>query len=339
MEEAGVRLRLHSLLVDVLKDEDRHVTGIVVECKSGRQAILGDLFVDATGDGDLAAKSGASFFVGTGPDDLGARDGAPLGTMGAMGIMFRMGNVDLARCFEYLRSHRDQFRIQRCALLGFEEAHEAFQRGDMMTINVAGAGPSLQIYNSPLPGVVTLCCPCYEGSGLSVEDLTEGEIALAKEVMQRVEALRASLPGFEDAFLLDLPEIGVRETRHIVGEYLLTIEDILTSREFEDAIGRGCHPIDTSPIPAFLREHPLPPRWSFHIPYRSLVVRDIENVLLAGRCISNTHEASGCTRTTVQCMVTGQAAGTAAAMCAALGVAPHDIERLQQRLVQDGAIL
>jgi hypothetical protein len=340
MEEAGVRLRLHSLIVDVLKDGDR-ATGVVLECKSGRQVALGDVFVDATGDGDLAAKAGASFFVGIGPDDLGAKDGAPLGAMGAMGIMFRMGNVDLGRCFEYLQTHMDQFRMQRCALLGFGEAYEAFQQGDMMTINVAGMGHSLQIYNSPLPGVVTLCCPCYEGSGLSVEDLTEGEVALAKDVMRRVETLRTSLPGFEEAYLLDLPEIGVRETRHIVGEYLLTIEDILTDREFEDAIGRGCHPIDTAPIPAFLREHPLPPRWSFHVPYRSLVVKDVENMLLAGRCISNTHEASGCTRTTVQCMVTGQAAGTAAALCAASGVAARglDVERLQQRLIEDGVIL
>lgn len=340
MEEAGVRLRFHSLIVDVLKDQDR-VAGVVVESKAGRQVILGDQFVDATGDGDVAAKAGALFFLGVGPDDLGAKEGAPMGAMGAMGIMFRMGNVDLERCFGYLRSHTDQLRIQRCALLGFGEAYEAFQQGDMMTINVAGIGPSFQIYNSPLPGVVTLCCPCYDGSGLSVEDLTKGEIALAKEVMRRIGMLRASLPGFEEAYLIDLPEIGVRETRHIVGEYLLTIEDVLTSREFEDAIGRGSHPIDTSPIPAFLREHPLPPRWSFHMPYRSLVAKDLENVLLAGRCISCTHEASGCTRPTVQCMVTGQAAGTAAALCATSGVAPRDldVDTLQQRLTDDGVIL
>lgn len=340
MQEAGVRLLFHALIVDAIVENDALV-GLVIESKSGRQAIAAKVFVDATGDGDVAAQAGAPFFVGVGPDDLAARDGAPLGAMGAMGIMFRVGNVDLQRCFEHLRTHMDQFRVQRCALLGFDEAYHAFLQGDMMTINVAGLGHALQIYNLPLPGVVTLCCPCYEGSGLSVEDLTAGEIALARDVRQRVAAITTSLPGFEEAYLLDAPEIGVRETRHIVGEYLLTIEDILADRRFEDAIGRGCHPIDTSPVPKLLREKPLSHRWSFSIPYRSLVAKGVENLLVAGRCISQTHEASGCTRTTVQCMVTGEAAGAAAAMCVERGNRPRnlDVAALQDGLTARGVVL
>lgn len=340
MEGAGVRLRLHSMIVDVIV-EDGALVGIILESKSGRQVILGRVFVDATGDGDLAARAGVPYFLGVGPEDLVAKEGGTLGRMGALGIMFRVGNVDLGRCFDYLRTHMDRFRVQRCALLDFGQAYEAFMRGDMMTINVAGFGPSLQIYNTPLPGVVTLCCPCYEGNGLSVEELTQGELAVAKDVRQRVSALRAGLPGFEDAYLLDVPEIGVRETRHVRGEYLLTIEDILADRIFEDAIGRGCHPIDTSPVPELLRKRPLSNRWSFSMPYRSLIALAVDQLLLAGRCISQTHEASGCTRTTVQCMVTGQAAGTAAALCAISGATPRelDIGALQRRLVEDGVIL
>jgi hypothetical protein len=340
MEEVGVRLRLHSMVVDAIV-ENGALVGIILESKSGRQVILGRVFVDATGDGDLAARAGVPYFVGVGPEDLVAKEGGTLGKMGALGIMFRMGNVDLGRCFDYLRAHMDHFRVQRCALLNFEQAHQAYLRGDMMTINVAGFGPSLQIYNTPLPGVVTLCCPCYEGNGLSVEDLTQGELALAQDVRQRVSALRAALPGFEHAYLLDVPEIGVRETRHIRGAYLLTIEDILADRAFADAIGRGCHPIDTSPVPELLRKRPLSNRWSFSIPYRSLIALKIGQLLLAGRCISQTHEASGCTRTTVQCMITGQAAGTAAALCASSGESPRelDIGALQRRLVEDGVIL
>ena len=258
-----------------------------------------------------------------------------------MGTMFRMGNVDLERCFQYLRDHMDQFRVQRCALLDFDQAYRAFARGDMMTINVAGLGFSMQIYNLPLPGVVTLCCPCHEGSGLSVEDLTEAEIAIANDIRQRVLKIKSALPGFEEAYLLDAPEIGVRETRHIVGEYLLTIEDILSDQKFEDAIGRGCHPIDTSPVPKLLREKPLPHRWSFSIPYRSLVPQEIDNLLIAGRCISQTHEASGCTRTTVQCMITGEAAGAAAAMSVQRGSRPRclDVAALQDVLTAGGVVL
>jgi hypothetical protein len=133
----------------------------------------------------------------------------------------------------------------------------------------------------------------------------------------------------------------VRETRHVQGEYVLDIEDILTQRDFEDSIGKGGHPIDISPIPDFIRNKPLAPRWFFKIPYRSLVAKTVDNLLLAGRCISNTHEASGCTRPTVPCMITGEAAGTAAAMCAKAGVAPRDLDasELRKRLTDQGVDL
>ena len=122
---------------------------------------------------------------------------------------------------------------------------------------------------------------------------------------------------------------------------LCDIEDILSQRAFADGIGKGCHPIDIQPIPDALKRYPLPHRWSFDIPYRSLLPKEIDNLLLAGRCISNTHEASGCTRPTVQCMVTGEAAGTAAALSAAQGITPRDLDAaiLRARLREQGVIL
>lgn len=340
MEEARVKLLFHSLIVDVIKEGDS-LKGIVVENKSGRQALLAKVFVDATGDGDVAAKAGVPFVVGVGPDDLAAKDGTPLQTMQHMGVMFRMGNVDMAKCFEYLKSHPDQFHAQSIALVGFNDAYESFLKGDMMTINVTGIGHSFQIYNTPIPGVFTFCCPSCEGSGLSVSDLTQGEVALAKEVRRRVATMKESLPGFENAYVLDCPEISVRETRHIKGEYVLTIDDIFSSREFKDTIGKGCHPIDIQPIPDSLKKYQLPPRWSFNIPYRCLVAKKIDNLLLAGRCISNTHEASGCTRATVQCMITGEAAGTAASMFIKKNVKPRnlDTDELRRILAGQGVVL
>ncbi|GAI97366.1 unnamed protein product, partial [marine sediment metagenome] len=154
MEEAGVKLLFHSLIVDVIK-EDNTVRGVIVENKSGRQAILGKVFIDATGDGDVAAKAGVPFVVGVGPNDLAAKDGTPLQTMQSMGVMFRMGNVDMAKCFEYLKSHPDQFHVQPFALMGLNDAYESFLKGDMMTINVTRIGHSFQIYNTPIPGVFT----------------------------------------------------------------------------------------------------------------------------------------------------------------------------------------
>jgi hypothetical protein len=340
MEEAGVRLLLHSLVVDVIKEGDS-VKGIVVENKSGRQIVLGKVFIDATGDGDVAAKAGAPFVVGVGPDDLVAQRGVPLGAMASMGVMFRVGNVNVDRLLDYLAGNPEIFIFQELALMSFADCLAAHKKGDMMTFIVRGTGHVTQIYNTPLPGVLVLCCPSYSGNGLSASDLTRAEIAVTKDIWKRMDTMRAEWPGFENSYLLDLPEIFTRETRHILGEYIVTIDDLHSSRAFPDSIGRGAHIIDTSHIPASLRNYPLPSRWSFSIPYRCLVARDVANLLVAGRCISATHEASGCIRVTAACMMTGEAAGTAAAMCVAENTIPRrvDTARLRAVLSDHGAIV
>ncbi len=341
MEEAGVKLLLHSLMVDIIK-EGNTIRGVIVENKSGRQAILAKIFIDATGDGDLAAKAGVPFVVGVGPNDFSAKHGAKLNITQDMGVMFRVGNVDMTHCFEYLKENPDKFQVQECALLSFEQARKNFEKGEMMTINIDTdfASPCFQIYNLPISGVLTICCPLYSGNGLSVSDLTKAEVALTKKVRKWMLKMK-EIPGFENVFLLDCPQVGVRETRHIIGEYVLTIEDIFSSMEFEDGIGKGSHPIDVQPIPESLKEHPLPPRWYFNIPYRCLVAKQIDNILVAGRCISTTHEASGCTRPTVQCMITGEAAGTAGAMCVKQNVKPRDLNtnKLRKKLKDQGGVL
>jgi hypothetical protein len=339
-EEAGVRLLLHSFFVGVVMDGDE-IAGVVVENKSGRQVLLGKIIIDASGDGDVAAKAGAPYVVGVGPDDLAAQAGAPLGSMGGMGVMFRVGNVDLERLFQFLLANPQYYQMQRLAQMTLDEAYGAFRRGEMVCFAIKNIGYTVQVYNTPLPGVLILCCPSYAGNGLSVDDLTQGELAMLKETWARVDAMRARLPGCEAMTILDIPEIQVRETRHIQGEYVLNIEDIHLTRDFADAIGRGSHVIDTSPVPEALKNYALPPRWQFSIPYRCLVPRRVNNLLLAGRCISATHEASGCTRVTVQCMITGEAAGVAAAMCAQDEIAPCrlDVGRLRQTLAAQGVIL
>ena len=339
MEEAGVKLLLHSLVVDVIKD-GRTVRGLVVESKSGREALLARIVIDATGDGDAAARAGASFVVGVEPDGPCARHGVAPGSVMHMGVMFRAGNVDLKRLFEHLKQHREPFCRHSISHQSIEEAHEAFVKGEMSCFGLQCPTHWCQVYNSPLPGVVTLCCPLYEGSGLDVEDLSRGEIELAREVHKRVNEMKQAVPGFEDAFLLDMPEIGVRETRHIQGEHVLDIEEVLSQCEFPDSIGRGAHPIDIGAVPDDLKNRPMS-RWYFNMPYRCLVVKDLDNMLVAGRCISVTHEALGCTRGTVQCMITGQAAGTAAALCVQEGLKPRDLDggRLRKKLVDDGVVV
>ena len=339
MGDAGVRVLLHSAIVDVVK-EGALVQGLVVENKSGRQIVPAHIVVDATGDGDVAARAGAPFIVGVGPDDLCARSGMPLGHAHGLGIMFRIAGVDVERLFAHLRDHPEEFVIQTVAWQDIDEALANVRKGETACFEIKRNGRCHQIYTSPTPGVLTILCRTVEGCGLDVDALTRGELESAREVRAQVDMLRR-VPGFEQAVLIDIPEIGVRETRHIQGEYKLTIQDILDRRKFPDTIGRGAHPIDIGSLPEELRKAATVDHWYFNMPYRSLVPLAVDNLLLAGRCISATHEASGCTRPTVQCMITGQAAGTAAAQCLAAGVSPRNLDanRLRERLAHDGAVL
>ncbi|OGV78676.1 MAG: hypothetical protein A3K19_31760 [Lentisphaerae bacterium RIFOXYB12_FULL_65_16] len=343
MGEAKVGLRLHSWCVDVLQDGDT-LRGAVIESKSGRQAVLARQVIDATGDGDLAARAGVPFHLGVTPDDECVQEGAKLGTMQAMGVMFKAGNVDLQRTFEWLVRNPQHFAAQPFARFSLEEARARFAKGDMATLNILmdTTPRGFQVYNLPTPGVVTLCCPCAQGDGTKVEDLTRAEVLLADMVHRWLENMRA-LPGFEKAFLLDCPEIGVRETRHIQGDFLLTIRDIYNQVEFPDRIGRGSHPIDSYPRPKWISDPATayPPRWYFHIPFRALLAKGKANLLVAGRCMSATHEAFGCIRPTVQCMITGEAAGTAAALCIQRGCGLRElpIADLQADLEKQGVLL
>ena len=149
------------------------------------------------------------------------------------------------------------------------------------------------------------------------------------------------LAGFEASFLIDCPDVCVRETRHIQGEYVLGIEDVLAGRDYGESIGRGAHTVDAHAIPDEIKRKEVPRNWCFHVPYRSLVPKGVENLLVAGRCASYTHEAFGCARTTVQCMVTGEAAGVAAAMCSADGTPPRSLDSgtLRQKLAAQGVLL
>ena len=351
MEEAGVELMLHSLLVDTIKSQNT-IEGVVFENKSGRQIVSARMFIDTTGDGDLAAKTGAPFAAGVSETDLSAKHGVPIGSMQPMGVMFRVGNVYIEKSFDYLDKHPEHFGIQGCAMMTSAEVRHDFDKGNMVTFRITGlAGTTtgrvgktrtIQIYNTPLPGVFTCCCPMHKGNGLDVDDLTNAEIAMAKLVHRWVVEMRESIPGFEEMYLLDCPEIGVRETRHFEGEYVLNFEDIYTKRDFKDTIGRGSHHIDISPLPEGLAEKAYDKgNWYFNIPYRCLVPKHVDNLLLAGRCISNTHEASGCTRPTTPCMITGEAAGTAAAMCVKGNTRPVDLDtdQLRKALSDQGVIL
>jgi len=343
MKESKVQLRLHSWVVDVIREAEE-LNALVLESKSGRQAITARQFIDATGDGDVAARAGVPYYAGVTPEDLCAKE-TKTGVMQTMGVMFKVGNVDLQRTFDWLTENPRHFGKQNFARFTLEEAREHFGKGEMATIMILmdKTPTGFQVYNLPTEGVVTLCCPSVRGDGCNVEDLTRAQVTVATMVGRWLDNIKEAIPGFQNAFLLDCPEIGVRETRHILGDYIMNIEDIYHQTKFEDCVGLGSHPIDTRPRPEWLDdpETSYPPRWYYQIPFRCQIARDRSNLLTAGRCISATHEGSGCIRATVQCMITGQAAGTAAAMCVKQNANPRDLDtdELRRTLTEQGVRL
>ncbi len=330
LKKAGIKLLLHSRIIEVLKAGNR-IDGVVYHNKEGTFVAYGNYIIDCTGDGDVSALAGVENYVGACAHDSIVKDGlASVGTLHIAGSMYRIGGVDFDRLVEFLAQNPDRFRAHWFGMMSWEEFVECYQKGEAVEVmcKYFQPGRHFQIYNNPTKGTMVGCINVNtrDLNGLVAEDLTQAEYEVLTCASEQLERIQKEYPGFENAFVMDVPTAGIRETRHIMGEYLLTIRDLLTNRDFEDVIGFGSHPVDIYPIPNECKDITPPKRAWFKIPYRSLVAKGIDNLLLAGRLISVTREASGCIRPTICCMITGEAAGTAAAMLSKTGGRAKDID-------------
>jgi len=281
--EAKVRLLLHSYVCGSVVDGGV-IRGIIVENKSGRQGIEARIVVDATGDGDVAARAGVPFFK---PAATGEK-------MMGMSLMYRLANVDADR-------------------LG------AAAPGVVVGSTMTGWGPAVG-----------------DRDGTDAVDLTEAEIDARDKIHALVARLHAQ-PGLEDAFLVQTAEmIGVRETRHFRGEYTVTEADAVEGRHFDDVVA-----ISSNPVPGYYGRRFFFEHEGFHIPYRSLVPLEAENLLLAGRCISAEQVPFQSARSMAPLMAISQAAGVAAALCVSRREMPRalSVAALQKRLLAQGAEL
>jgi hypothetical protein len=334
LKEAGVHLLLHTWADDVVARGGR-IELVTVRNKSGSMALRARMFIDATGDGDIAYLAGA-------PWELGNREGR----VQPMTMKFRMRGVNVEEIKDYMKRHPEEFyerslisELDRLPLTGVMGFYSIWKRA------------SLPI---PREGLLFFIGPREDEALINVsrvsgldptraEQLTEAELEGRRQALMLERFFRESVPGFRHATLAQVgTQIGVREARRIRGRYMLNGEDVLSGRRFEDCIARSGYPIDIhNPSGGGVTTGLIRNGGAYDIPYRSIVPMGVDNLLLAGRCISATHEAQATARLTPSCMAVGQAAGTAAAIAARLGVAAGEVPigELKQKLLTDGADL
>ena len=275
--EAGINVRLHSWFSKAIV-RDRRIEGVVCDTKAGREAILGDVVIDTSGDLDVAAAAGARF-----------SDGRYIVT-----TVFRLGGVDTEA--------NERFG---------EEQPEDYARIDMQARKIMGGSWAFWWLKTPLPGIVWCNCPHMTGfDALDVADLTRADFEGRARIYALVDFVRANMPGFERCFVVDVaPQLGVRTTRLLEGEYVVTKEDVRDRVHFADTVARGR---------------------DYYTPYRAMLPRDVEGLLVAGRHYSATESAQKQSREIPPCMSMGQSAGIAAALALSANI---PVRRVDPRAV------
>lgn len=339
MQEAGVRVLLHAYFLRALCDSERIVRGATFATVAGEREYRAACTIDATADAYVAASAGVA-----------TQQGDERGRVQPASLMFRLSHVDLSKTATYVRMHPDQMRTSlkaherlapaMTAVAGLYDLwKDALDHGE-----VSVPRELVSFFISPYPDEVSVnMTRVTDIDPLDPDDLTRAEIESRAQVMQLLEFFRKRVPGFENARIAATgTQIGIRESRRIVGEYTLTRDDVLHGRRFDDAVARSAYPIDIhNPSGSGTTTHRLPEGESYEIPYRCMVPASVDGLLVAGRCISTTHEALASTRLTPTVMTLGQAAGTAAALARQTHkrVRDVDVRILRSTLMRDGVLL
>lgn len=337
LKESGVNVFLYTFFSGVIM-EGNQIKGVIIESKSGREVILSKIVIDCTGDADVAYRAGV-------PCEKGNEEGG----MQPPTMMFSMENVDIEKLrislaeksdtysadfipAKYYGENKDHFILVGLRNIIQKAREDGIKMPVERTIIISGLRKGEAWIN--MSRVIGL-------DGTDPESLTNGEYVARQQIEEIIKYLVGYVPGFENShFARMAPFIGIRETRRIKGEYVMTREDILSCRRFEDAIAVASYPIDL--------HHPqggdCSLEWSgdsYDIPYRSLIPLKVENLLVAGRSISTTHEAMSAIRVMAPCMAMGEAAGRAAKLSIREGVLPKsvDIDKLRSELLEKGAYL
>jgi hypothetical protein len=316
---SGVGILFHALAASAVMADANTIRALIVETKSGRQAVLGNLFIDCSGDGDLAAWAGA-------PHETG--DGA--GNMLYPTMMFRLNGVDPGTAGEVWKT-----------IPGLMA--EAERRGAVFARKGAIVRPQKNPTEWRVNATQIASANGRALDGTDAAELSAGEIEGRRQAWAFFEFLRNEVPGFTGSYIVDLPpQIGIRETRRLSGQYQLDASDVLDCVDFGDSIGVNSWPIEDHHAGDVAWRWPASGSRGYNqLPYRMLLPHGIRNLLVAGRCASMTHEGQSAARVSGACFVMGEAAGTAAHLALARGSDPADlpVADLQNALRKQGVNL
>ena len=322
MLDAGVELLFHALAASVVMDGPR-IAALVVETKSGRVALRANAFIDASGDADVAAFAGVPFAVG---------DGQGSGLFPS--TMFRVGHVDAPRALAAVGEFKAINELMAKALERSPGAYRFPREGAILRP---------QIDPREWRANVTQICNAKGDAmnGVDARELSDGEIEGRRQIGEYFRFLKAEVPGFEQSAIVEIaPQVGIRETRRIEGLYALSGEDILSSARFDDSIGINAWPMEMHAAGKIEWAFPRDQQRTYNqLPWRMVVPCGVDNLLVAGRCASMTHEGQSAARASGACFVMGQAAGTAAAHAGRMPMREIDTALLRERLRADGVWL
>ncbi len=314
-----VDVLFHALATGVVMSDAR-IDALLIETKSGRMAVRADMFIDCSGDGDLASFAGAPFAIGDADGNL------LYPTM-----MFRLNGVDpevAGEAWKTIPALMDEaekrgVRFPRKGAIVRPMKHETEWRVNVTQLKT-GNGRAID--------------------GTDARELSAGEIEGRRQALAFFEFLKANAPGFANSYVVDIPpQLGIRETRRVTGRYSLTRDDVISCASFDDTIGVNGWPIEAHVAGDVVWEWPdIPGSRGFnHLPYRMLLPLKVDNLQVAGRCASMTHEGQSAARVSGACFVMGEAAATAAHLALATHADPADIDvgLLQQTLSENGVFL
>ncbi|MHC4871664.1 MAG: FAD-dependent oxidoreductase [Planctomycetota bacterium] len=329
--KAGCRLQYYSHCIDVVR-EGSSLKGIIVNSKSGTELISGKVIIDCTGDADLAFLAGV-------PCVLGSEDE---GRMQPASLFFRIYNVDSDKVQSEIEKNRYRIGMVDGKYMGTFNwiISEARKTGEWDIDRL-----SIGMYEGPVKGEWSInCSRVTDIDGTDVNDLTEGTIEGRRQVEKIFNFIKKNIPGYENSKLMDSAAVlGIRETRHIKGEYTMTSEDVLDAKVPDDSIVLAANALDDhGKGDKSAGEYKTLESGDYYgISYRVLLPQEVDNLLVAGRSVSATAGGASAIRVMPPCLGMGQAAGTAAVMALNSGQLPRelDVKLLQQSLVEQGAYL